>query len=229
MDDQFELEKQLHEQYAINNNANTTSIIALITTLLGVVSVYGYIFIHSTIGFASDMGSMAVPCGQYSLDVLLFSAIAAFFILIVIFYLSAFIGSNQRKEQFIAFAIRHKNYKNKSNEYDQIFPSKYHPFNKSKSEFVQGLYGEICCILKILFWLISISTIIKLLSNFYKYYEKATVSYYGLTAIVLFALFFILSIVAHYCIIEKLYISYKSRENEFLNKECGLEFRKKHY
>jgi hypothetical protein len=34
MDDQFELEKQLHEQYAINNNANTTSIIALITTLL---------------------------------------------------------------------------------------------------------------------------------------------------------------------------------------------------
>ena len=54
---QFELEKQLHEQYAINNNSNLGSIIAILTTLVSVIGVYGYIFVHSTLDFAKDWGS----------------------------------------------------------------------------------------------------------------------------------------------------------------------------
>jgi len=231
MNKRFKLEKQLHEQYAINNNANITSIIALITTLLGVIGVYGYIFVHSNIDFAEDWGKFVVVDGKYSLDVLLFSAITSYFILVIIFYLSAYLGTNQRKEQFITFAIRSKYYEKKGkkhknkNYYDEIFPRNYNPFNKSKSNFIQGLYGEICCIQRILFWLISFLTIGKLGYNICKYYKNGVVSYSALSVIVLFTIFFILSLVSFYCINEKLYHSYQERESEFLVKKCGLEYK----
>ena len=44
---QQELEKQLHEQYAINNNANLGNIIVLLTALIAVFGAYGYIYLHS--------------------------------------------------------------------------------------------------------------------------------------------------------------------------------------
>jgi hypothetical protein len=52
----FELERQLHEQYAINNNSNLSSIIALMTALLAIFGVYGYVFIHTNIKFADNWG-----------------------------------------------------------------------------------------------------------------------------------------------------------------------------
>lgn len=48
---QQELEKQLHEQYAINNNANLGSIIVLLTALIAVFGAYGYIYLHSKFVF----------------------------------------------------------------------------------------------------------------------------------------------------------------------------------
>lgn len=226
LDNQFELEKQLHEQYAINNNANLGSVVTIITTLIGVIGVYGYLFIHSTIDFASDWGSF-VDNGKYTLDVLLFSAVASYFILIIIFYLSAYLGTNQRKEQFITYAIRRKHYEKsgENNDYDKIFPSNYHPFNKTKSEFIQGLYGEICCILKFLFWLITILTLLKISFNIIKYFENGVVSYSALAVIALFIVFFILSLVSFCCITVRLYHSYQKRESEFFDKKCGLEFK----
>jgi len=148
--------------------------------------------------------------------------------LIIIFYLSAYLGTSQRKEQFITYAIRRKYYEQsgENNDYNKIFPSNYHPFKKTKSEFIQGLYGEICCILKILFWLITIPTIIKLVSNFYKYNENGVVSYSALSVILLFTIFFILSLVSFCCINERLYHSYQKRENEFLDdKKYGFEYK----
>ncbi len=223
---QFELEKQLHEQYAINNNANLGSVVTIITTLIGVIGIYGYLFIHSTIDFASDWGSF-VDNGKYTLDVLLFSAVASYFILIIIFYLSAYLGTNQRKEQFITYVIRKKHYEQsgEKNDYDRIFPSNYHPFNKTKYDFIQGLYGEICCILKILFWIITILTFVKIGFNLYKYHEYGLVSYSAMTVIVIFIIFFILSLVSFCCIIESQFHSYQKRESEFIEKKWGLEFK----
>ena len=40
------LELQLHEQYAINNNANLSSIVTLICTILVIFGSYGYVFVH---------------------------------------------------------------------------------------------------------------------------------------------------------------------------------------
>lgn len=228
IDNRFELEKQLHEQYAINNNAILGSVVTIITTLIGVIGIYGYVFIYSTIDFASDWGSF-VNNGKYTLDVLLFSAIASYLILVIIFYLSAYIGTYQRKEQFITYAIRKKYYKKNggNNDYDQIFPSNYHPFNKTKSgfEFIQGLYGEICCILKILFWVITILTLLKIGANILKNFENGVVSCSALVVVGLFIVSLKLSLVSFCCIIDNLYQDYKKRESEFFEKfkKFGLD------
>ena len=39
----FELEKQLHEQYAVNNNSNSGTLISLLSTLLVAITGYGYV------------------------------------------------------------------------------------------------------------------------------------------------------------------------------------------
>ena len=221
------LEEQLHEQYAINNNANLASIMVLIVSLISVVGIYGFIFIYSSIDFAIDWGHFVNNQKTYSLDVLLFATIASYIILLILFYLAAYLGVNQRKEQFITYAIRKKHYEQsgEKNDYDRIFPSNYHPFNKTKYDFIQGLYGEICCILKILFWIITILTLVKIGFNLYKYHEYGLVSYSAMTVIVIFIIFFILSLVSFCCIIASQFHSYQKRESEFIEKKWGLEFK----
>lgn len=224
----FELERQLHEQYAINNNANLASIIILTASLLSVFGLYGYIFIHSNIDFADDWGSF-VKDGIYSLDVLLFTGIATFVVFLILFYLVAYLGVNQRKEQFIAYSIRKRIYtqSDDNKNYSEIFPTNYHPFNKTKSDFIQGLYGAICCILRILFWLIAILSFMKIGCHFYKYCDIGVVSYSALVVILLFVIFFILSLVSFNHIIERLFQSYKERENEYLDKKWGKQYNNK--
>jgi len=218
------LEEQLHEQYAINNNANLASILVLTTSLLGVIGIYGYIFIHTTIDYAKDWGSF-VQDEKYSLDVLLFATIAVFIILLILFYLSAYLGVNQRKEQFITYAIRIKHYDNKKGSlYDDIFPCNYHPFNKKKSNFIQGLYGEICCILKFLFWFIGVLTIFKIISNFIKYCG-GDINHYGLFSLMIFLILFVSCGLSFQCIIEKFYSTYRKRENEYYKKESGKKIK----
>ncbi len=223
---EFELEKQLHEQYAINNNANMVSIVTLITALLGVIGVYGYVFVNSSITFAPDLGNL-VDKGKYSLDILLFATIASYFILIIIIYLAAYLGTNQRKEQFITYAIRRKHYEQSGadNDYNNIFPNSYHPFSKSKSEFIQGLYGEICCILKFLFWIITILTLMKLGSNINEYYNNGLIKGFGWASIILFSISIVISQRSIFCIIKQFFESYKKRENEFLDKKWGLKYK----
>ena len=51
---QFELEKQLHEQYAINNNAKVSSFVSFIVALFALFGFYGYIFAHSGYQFSLE-------------------------------------------------------------------------------------------------------------------------------------------------------------------------------
>lgn len=216
-----DLEKQLHEQYAINNNANLASIITLLTTLLAVIGVYGYVFIYSTLDFATDWGSF-IENKQFTLDVLLFATMAVYFILTVIFYLSAYLGTNQRKEQFVTYAIRRKHYEESDNsDYENIFPREYNPFGKSKTKFIQGLYGEICRIIKVLFWIINALSIIKTLLHFFINFTSKDISLSTLFIIIIFTASLIGSVCCFRCIVNDFYNSYKLRECEFLNKESG--------
>ena len=66
-------EKQLHEQYAINNNSNWSSIVSLFAAIVAVFYGFGYIFVNSSVHFASSFEKLYCSCTKiYSLDVFLF-------------------------------------------------------------------------------------------------------------------------------------------------------------
>ncbi len=224
----FELERQLHEQYAINNNSNLSSIIALMTTLLAVFGVYGYVFIHTNIEFANNWGNLIAEtnCDKavYHLDVLILATLSAYFVLIVLYYLANYIGVNQRKEQFITYAIRQNYYHRNNTEYDKVYPKGYTPFNKSITDFVQGLYGEISCILKITFYLITFLTSIKILFNIKSYVFMSGICNASLCDLnwfnsIVFVLSVILTIWVLCCVRRNFYYSYLKREKEYIQKK----------
>lgn len=128
------LELQLHEQYAINNNANVSSFIAMITALLIAFTGYGYVLYQYLMG---DV------CCSHTSDAETMVHIATFAVLIVVFILYVVaieIGAGQRSNQLVIFAIRKKAYNNAS-DYKVTFPKGYHPFNKQCHNFVQGIYN----------------------------------------------------------------------------------------
>lgn len=168
-----ELERQLHEQYAINNNAILGVVIALACTLIVVIGYFGFVFVNSCVEFSDGFRSLKCEDGVYCLDALLCSYIASMFILFVLSRFCIYQGIAQRKEQFITYAIR-KKYKmdNDGCEQDKsnkVLPNDYHPFGKNKIEAVQGLYGELLIVFKWVFWLLSIGIIVKLSSNMVEY------------------------------------------------------------
>lgn len=73
-DKQFELESQLHEQYAINNNANVGSFVTFLVALLALFGFFGYVFVYSSNDFS--LNGKLIKEGIMTLDVfLLFSII----------------------------------------------------------------------------------------------------------------------------------------------------------
>ena len=123
----FELEKQLHEQYAVNNNSNVGTLVSLIGALLVVMTGYGYVLYQYRTSQCDDIAIVNL------------SAIIAMAVMMLLYCISVSLGANQRMEQFITFAIRAKHYN--ADRYKEIFPENYYPFEKDFSGFVQGLYN----------------------------------------------------------------------------------------
>ena len=214
----FELEKQLHEQYAINNNSNLSSIIALMTALLIIFGVYGYVFIHTNIAFADNWGNLIAEtkCDKaiYYLDVLVLATISTYYVVIILYYIANYIGTNQRKEQFITYAIRRKYYLYNNEDFNAVYPDGYHPFEKTILNFVQGLYGEISKILMITFYLISILSVTKIAFNIYEY-QDGSINWKNF---LLFLITFLLTL-SSFCYIKRsLYQNYRARQIDFLKK-----------
>ena len=90
---------------------------------------------------------------------------ASILILGILFCICTYQGIAQRKEQFIIYAIREKYFKDKEKEdkekdkeeYKNILPDGYQPFDKKGLEVIQGLYGEL---VKIFFGVAIILTIL---------------------------------------------------------------------
>lgn len=124
----FELEKQLHEQYAVNNNSNAGILVSLISALLISFTGYGYVLYQYSIG-------------ECAIGIVNLAAITVMGVMTLIYFISVNLGAGQRMEQFITFGIRAKYYHNKTEQYNSIFPRDYHPFNKKYFDFVQGMYN----------------------------------------------------------------------------------------
>ena len=139
----FELEKQLHEQYAINNNSNAGTLVSLIGSLLVVMTAYGSMLYQYNLS------------PSIGITMLYLAAIIVLMVVALLYCICIHIGSGQRMEQFITYAIRMKHYgltQNyaaiEDNEYNQrikrykdIYPKDYHPFKKNMNNFVQGIYN----------------------------------------------------------------------------------------
>ena len=75
---QQEMLLQLHQQYAVNNNAKLESAVSLIVGLIAVIGAYGYVFLHI------NEGSF-VPClkPEFNLLGLVLTAMAAIIVFLV--------------------------------------------------------------------------------------------------------------------------------------------------
>lgn len=193
---------QLHEQYAINNNANLSTIMALVIALIGVIGYYGYVYINTEAVFKNWAIYYNVQDGTYYLDALILIYIASVSILAILFCLCTYQGVAQRKEQFIVYDIR-KKYLTDENETDENvidegkihLPDSYHPYKKTGLSIIQGLYGELVKVFIIVFivlsfslmhkvydsieklWLPLFTTIIVLILLCFNYYTKQYASY----------------------------------------------------
>jgi len=166
---QQQLELQLHEQYAINNNANLSSMIAILVSVVAAFGVYGYVYIHSENIFSPDFSTLILPkksCSgseTYYLDVVVLMVMVLCVILSILKYICIMKGYGQRKEQFIIYAIRYKYYHQHPNEMKpRIYPPKYHPFGKEGADIPQGLFGGMIRIFDFIWLIIFCSLLVKL-------------------------------------------------------------------
>lgn len=150
-----ELLKQLHEQYAVNNNSSMGAIVSFIVGMFAAFGGYGYVWVNTS-NCSRVVAEKAQNC--YSFQDLSFVAIVSLFLLLIMSYICMYQGTSQRLEQFITYKIRA--------EYEilKFFPDGYHPFNKQGLDVVQGIYGELVKVF------VFVSLLI-LLSFYYKFYE----------------------------------------------------------
>ena len=119
------LEDQLHEQYAINNNSNATTLIAILSALAIGFAGYGYVVCNY----------YPHTCPEQMLMMKL-ASIMVIELLVLLYVLTINFGAAQRMEQFVTFSIRAKRYADSKDDYSEIFPENYHPFNKTYCNFV---------------------------------------------------------------------------------------------
>lgn len=147
---------QLHEQYAINNNAGMQSVVSLLVGMFAVLGGFGYVWLH----VGSRCSEKAENC--FNGEQLLFVLAASLIVLLIMTYICMFQGTRQRCDQFIVQKIREKAFNCKYEavtgkiskcddapkkngmaiEYDDVFYEGYHPYNKCGLSIIQGLYGE---------------------------------------------------------------------------------------
>lgn len=208
--------EQLHEQYAINNNANLGSVVTILVSLIAVLGVFGYIFVRSTLDFSKENDFLYNRSVElYTMDVFVLAGISSIVVLTIIDYLYLFQGYNQRYEQFIIYAIRQKFFSKDSQKI--IFPDAYNPFNKNSIEAVQGVFGEICKMTRVLSFIVCCAVAAKSVLS-------CLDGEFGTTGIVMSSLFILTLAYCRLFICVKdgcLYDKYLSRWNEYERKYNG--------
>lgn len=136
------LELQLHEQYAINNNANVSSFIAMIGALIIAFTGYGYVLYQYLM---SDVCCCKMANAETMVHISTFAVLVVIFILYMV---AIEVGAGQRSNQFVIHNIRKKAYNYNNEELEEIYPEGYTPEGKDYFTFVQGIYNTLSWI----FW-----------------------------------------------------------------------------
>ena len=126
-----ELEKQLHEQYAINGNANVGHFITMISALVFAFAGYGYV-----------LNQHLINDSFYSLTMTYIGTMAVLTVVAILYLVAVELGSKQRSDQFVVHRIREKAYKDDEDCFAEIYVN-YKPTGKNYLTFVQGMYNVI--------------------------------------------------------------------------------------
>lgn len=174
----WELEKQLHEQYATNSNEHIKIFVTIITSLFALFSGYGYLFAHTSNELSGLSGE-----NPYGAESFLFVSIIVCMLLTLLSCLCVFLGYAERRDQIQNKYIREKYgfttvYSNpKGRNYLYYLTSYYRLFFQlifiSQVIIIVSTIIKCHTILGIWFWCPVIGEIIFLLITFYykiKYY-----------------------------------------------------------
>lgn len=232
-----ELLKQLHEQYAVNNNANLGTIVTLLVAVIAVIGYFGYVYVHTGAEFSTDFSCLIKPNGVFYLDALLLIYLVSVLVIAILVRLCIYQGIAQRKEQFIIDAIRSKYFgtdylwveknaieseKSSNKEIDEkIFPKDYHPYLKKKIDIVQGLYGELVKIFQWVFIVLTISIVAKVIAYISKYDISKPLVIIEIVVVVLLVV--LLSTFGRICYFKCQIKSYESRQNEYFERRKEIE------
>ena len=210
--------EQLHEQYAINNNANLSSIVTLIAAVIVVFGGYGYLYINSIPVFSEEFFNLYNRKeGCFYFDALVLAFCSSVAVMAILWCICVYQGVTQRKEQFITDAIRHATLGDDLNSQTYIFPRGYHPYGKENFKIVQGIYGELARHMKWIGILLAVSFFFKFFIHICLYCQNIY-SKIGFWEIV-FTIIFTVAILMECHSIYKNYLeSYNEREKEFLEK-----------
>lgn len=164
------IQKQLHEQYALNNYNGLSSVVSIFVGLLAVFYAYGHVFINSAPSQCDDLVTLVISNDKYTPLALFLTTAAVCFVLLIMMHICIYQGLFQRKEQFITHAIRCKYYgiteiNTELMPNADYLPSYYTPFNKDKNcwlKILQGLYGEFTKILILVYIVIVLSSTIRI-------------------------------------------------------------------
>jgi magnesium-transporting ATPase (P-type) len=214
-DEQFELEKQLHEQYAINNNANVGSFVSFVVALLALFVFFGYSFIFSTNQFSTKEG--LIKGGILTLDVYYLFTIIVIGMLFFLSLVSLQLGYSNRSNQIIIDRIRETYFKKNKG---RIFGKNYSPKKKTWCNFIQDYFN-------LFYWLFFCGQLLILIFTIYKTFQNiclknTTLSYWVILVIFVFliqlgAIFFSLCFRSHY------FVKYCSAFDEKIKKKILKE------
>ena len=155
-DNQFELESQLHEQYAINNNANVGSFVSFLAALLALFGFFGYAFVFSSNQFSVD--GKLIKDSIMTLDVFFLFSIIVIGMLFFLSLVSLQLGYSNRSNQIIIDRIRDRYFKKNKK---LIFGKSYSPLKKTWCSFVQDYFN-------IFYWMFFIGQILVIFFTVYK-------------------------------------------------------------
>lgn len=115
----WELERQLHEQYASNSNSHIKSFITFSTALFALFGFYGYLYAHTTDEFSRRIVQIVLPSGNadvsvgvsplYSLQSFILLALVVVVIFCFLTSLCVFLGYAERRDQIQLSLIRENN------------------------------------------------------------------------------------------------------------------------
>lgn len=226
---QDELLKQLHEQYAVNNNANLGTIVTLVVAVIAVIGYFGYVYVHTGVDFSDDFGCLVKPNGEFYLDALLLIYLASVLVIAILVRLCIYQGVAQRKEQFITDAIRREYFNRdflRDTGFDKVFPEGYHPYGKKGLEIVQGLYGELVKVFMSVFVLLTILVMMKCLAvnHIFSSWKESFGQLNAISCIVmLLTLLLIITTICHY---KRQVKYYKKRQEEYPERKEEIEEKK---